>query len=98
MERHHIRKDKYGNIHYDKCKKPLTTKLLQGDIIENPDYITKNNIKLDYRYYLEHQIQNPVIEIFELKMENPTKITEDLLVEDTNKKNGQQSITRWFNI
>ena len=98
MERHHIRKDKYGNIHHDKCKKPLTTKLLQGDIIENPDYITKNNIKLDYRYYLEHQIQNPVMQIFELKMENPTKITEELLLEDTNKKNGQQSITRWFNI
>ena len=98
MGRHHMRKDKYGKIHHDKCKKPLTTKLLQGDIIENPDYILKKKIKLDYRYYLEHQIQNPVMQIFELRMKNPTKITEDLLREDTNKKSGQQSITKWFNI
>lgn len=53
---------------------------------------------MDYRYYLEHQIQNPVMQIFELRMKNPTKITEDLLREDTNKKSGQQSITKWFNI
>ena len=98
MERHHIRKDKYGKIHHDKCKKPLTSKLLQGDIIENPEYIVKKKIKLDYRYYLEHQIQNPVMQIFNLNMKNPTKITEELLREDTNKKTGQQSITKWFNI
>ena len=48
--------DKYGRKHHDKCKKKLTNKLLQGDIIEHPDYIMENNLKMDYRYYLEHQI------------------------------------------
>ena len=98
MARHKIRKDKYKNIHHDKCKKKLTNKLLQGDIIEHPKYITDMNIKIDYRYYLDHQIQKPVMQIFELVMDNPASITEEIIRKNDNKKNGLQLITRWFNI
>tara|TARA_B100000676_G_C17216988_1_gene407234 strand:- start:150 stop:455 length:306 start_codon:yes stop_codon:yes gene_type:complete len=98
MARHKIRKDKYKNIHHDKCKKKLTNKLLQGDIIEHPKYITDMNIKIDYRYYLDHQIQKPVMQIFELVMDNPASITEEIIRKNDNKRNGLQLITRWFNI
>ena len=98
MARHKIRKDKYKNIHHDKCKKKLTNKLLQGDIIEHPKYITDMNIKIDYRYYLDHQIQKPVMQIFELVMDNPGSITEEIIRKNDNKRNGLQLITRWFNI
>ena len=93
---HNIRTDKYGRKHHDKCKKKLTNKLLQGDIIENPDYIMENKLKMDYRYYLEHQIEKPVMQIFGLTMDNPKKLIEGILVEDNHKKNGTSSITNWF--
>jgi len=32
-------------------KKPLTNKILQGDIIESPQYIMENKLKVDYKYY-----------------------------------------------
>ena len=55
FDKHMTRKDKYKKIHKDKCKKPLSTKLIQGDIVEEPKYITEKKLKIDYRYYLDHQ-------------------------------------------
>ena len=45
--KHNMRKDKYKVIHHDKCKKPLSTKLIQGDTIEQPQYITEQKLKID---------------------------------------------------
>ena len=98
MVRHRIRKDKYGTEHHDKCKKKLATKLLQGDIIEHPSYITKNDIKIDYRYYLDHQIQKPVMQIFDLVMTDPSSITKAIIRQNDNKKMGLQNISKWFNV
>jgi DNA polymerase elongation subunit (family B) len=97
-EKHKIRKDKYKNIHNDKCKKPLNNKLLQGDTIEHPLYIEENKLKIDFNYYLEHQIQKPVYQIFELVMNNPEKIIEDLLRKMNNLKNGNHSIKDWMKV
>ena len=41
-------------------------KILQGDRIETPEYIAKKGLPLDYVYYIEHQICEPVEQIFEL--------------------------------
>jgi len=95
-EKHMTRKDKYGVTHMDKCKKPLTNKLLQGDTIDHPQYIVENDLKIDYQYYLEHQIEKPVFQIFELVMKNPEKIIEDLKRNMKNAKSGNQPITSWF--
>jgi DNA polymerase elongation subunit (family B) len=69
-----LRTDKYKVVHNDKCKKELTNKLLQGDTIEHPLYIKEKNLKIDYNYYLTHQIEKPVYQIFELVMKNPETI------------------------
>ena len=45
------------------------TKILQGDRIENPQYILENNIKIDYKYYITNQIMKPVGQIFALNVE-----------------------------
>ena len=95
-DKHMTRKDKYGQTHMDKCKKPLTNKLLQGDTIDHPQYIVENDLKIDYKYYLEHQIEKPVFQIFELVMKNPEKIIEDLKRNMNNAKSGNQSIMTWF--
>ena len=49
-------------------------KLLQGDIIEHPEYIIKNNLKIDYLFYLTNQIMKPSIQFLELIVEEPHKL------------------------
>ena len=95
-KRHKTRKDKYKKIHMDKCKKPLSTKLIQGDIVEEPKYITDNKLKIDYKYYIDHQIIKPVSQIFELVMKNPQKLIEDTIRKFNNKKKGNSTITMFF--
>ena len=97
-EKHNLRKDKYNQIHNDKCKKPLNNKLLQGDMIDHPLYIIDNKLKIDFKYYLEHQIEKPVYQIFELVMNNPEKIIEDLMRKFNNMKNGNHSIKDWLKV
>ena len=48
-------------------------KILQGDRIENPQYIIDNNLKLDYKVYLEKQVEVPVSQLFGLVVENMNK-------------------------
>ena len=45
---------------------------------EDPLWVLENNIPLDYQYYLDQQLKNPLTRIFEPIMENP----ESLLVGD----------------
>ena len=49
-------------------------KLLQGDIIEHPEYIIKNNLKIDYLFYLTNQIMKPSIQFLELIVDDPHKL------------------------
>ena len=42
---------------------------LQGDKIENPDFIQKNNVKIDYAFYITNQIQKPVSQLLSLRVE-----------------------------
>ena len=97
-DKHKLRTDKYKQVHHDKCKKPLTNKLLQGDTIENPQYINENKLKIDYNYYLTHQIEKPVYQIFELVMKNPESIIADLVRKMNNTKSGNHSIKDWLKV
>jgi DNA polymerase elongation subunit (family B) len=49
-------------------------KLLQGDVIEHPEYIIKNNLKIDYLFYLTNQIMKPSIQFLELIVNEPNKL------------------------
>lgn len=42
---------------------------LQGNRIETLEYIKEKNLKIDYRYYIEHQIFNPITQLFGLFVE-----------------------------
>lgn len=42
---------------------------LQGDRIENPSYVKEKGLKLDARYYIEHQLLNPLAQLFSLCLE-----------------------------
>jgi len=49
---------------------------LQGDRIETPAYIKQHNLKIDYKYYIEHQIYNPITQLFGLLVEQMPGYTE----------------------
>lgn len=42
---------------------------LQGDRIETPTYIKENGLKPDYMFYIDHQIANPVCQLFGVVVE-----------------------------
>ena len=42
---------------------------LQGEKIEHPEYIIKNNIRPDYAFYITNQIMKPVQQVFALVLE-----------------------------
>ena len=42
---------------------------LQGNKIENPEFIQKNNVKIDYAFYITNQIQKPVSQLLSLRVE-----------------------------
>lgn len=44
-------------------------KALQGERIEIPDYVVKNNLPIDYGHYITNQIMKPVLQIYELVLE-----------------------------
>jgi len=44
-------------------------KALQGEKIETPTFITDNNLKIDYSFYITNQIMKPVQQVFALVLE-----------------------------
>jgi DNA polymerase elongation subunit (family B) len=53
---------------------------MQGDMIETPEFIVKHKCKIDYAYYITHQIAKPVLQIFALA-NNGCNVFDDLLRE-----------------
>lgn len=47
-------------------KIPKGKKVLQGNLIETPEYVKKNNIKLNIAHYLDNQIYTPASQFLEL--------------------------------
>ena len=69
---------------------------LQGERIETPEFIVKNKLKIDYLHYLTNQIMIPVLQIFELAMDNPKDLISDIIKEERNKQAGLRSIKEFF--
>ena len=68
---------------------------LQGDRVEHPDYLIKNNLKIDYLFYITNQIMKPCIQFLELIVVNAEKIFNDYIVREENRKLGKAPI-RYF--
>ena len=54
---------------YVEIDEKIKGSILQGDKIENPDYIKKNNLSPDYEFYITNQIMKPVCQIYGLCLE-----------------------------
>jgi len=44
-------------------------KVLQGERIETPEYVKRNDLKIDYKFYITNQIMNPVLQLLALVLE-----------------------------
>ena len=61
---------------------------LQGDRVEHPDFIEKNNLKLDYLFYITNQIMKPSIQFLELLVNNPDEIFNEYIMREENRRRG----------
>ena len=55
-----------------------TKSKLQGDKIETPTYIIKNNLKIDYSFYITNQIMKPLLQVYSLVLEKIWKTQKKL--------------------
>lgn len=67
---------------------------LQWERVAHPDYMKGE--KIDTLYYFDHQLKEPILQIFELLVEDTSKIYEQLRIEKINDMNGQKAITKFF--
>ena len=71
---------------------------LQGDLIETPDFIIKNKLKINYELYLTNQIQVPVSQIFKLEKgyENIDMMFAKMIDTAKNEAMGMKSLENYF--
>ena len=72
--------------------------LLQGDRIEHPDYITEQNLQVDYLFYLTNQIKNPTVQFLELLVDDAEEIFNEAINIENNRRKGNVSIAKYFNV
>jgi DNA polymerase delta subunit 1 len=58
----------------------------QFEKVEDPAYVLKNNIPIDYLYYFEHQFKSAIETIFDPMLENVSELWKDLIPEKQKKK------------
>lgn len=70
--------------------------ILQGDKIEHPEYVIKNNLEIDYLFYITNQIMNPCIQFLEVVIHDPVKIFDRFITIETNRINKRIPITTYL--
>jgi len=76
-------------------------RILQGDRVENPDYARVMKLKIDYKFYLERQVMQPILQVFKLDSryyEKCKKLFDNTLMEYETKRNKNQKITAFFKV
>lgn len=69
---------------------------LQGDRVEHPQYITDNDLKIDYLFYITNQIKKPAIQFLELITKNSESIFKRYIIREENRKAGIDPIMKYF--
>lgn len=68
---------------------------LQGDRIENPDYIIQNNLEIDYLFYITNQIMNPTIQFLEHIMEKPESLFEQYINKEIIRRKSMSEVYKY---
>ncbi len=84
--------DRIGFVYIKPPVGQLASKL-QGERVETPQYILENNLKPDPEYYIEHQLMNPLSQLFGLMLEHlPGFVAPQTWASDPDKRIGQREI------
>jgi DNA polymerase elongation subunit (family B) len=70
--------------------------ILQGVRAEHPDYMKKNNLKIDHLFYITNQIQVPTVQFLELLMDKPERIFEKAVNKELNRRRHTKEIDKFF--
>lgn len=62
------------------------------DRVEDPDYAVKHNIKVDYVYYINRQLRQPICQFMALVMDNPDEIFDRVLEKEIHRRRGAKVI------
>jgi hypothetical protein len=76
-------------------------RILQGDRVENPVYARMMKLKIDYKFYLERQVMQPILQVFKLDpmyYERCKRLFDDTLMEYDLKRTKSQKITDFFKV
>jgi DNA polymerase elongation subunit (family B) len=71
---------------------------LQGDRVETPEFIVKNNLKLDYLFYITNQIMKPSIQFLQHLTDDPKKVFEQCIIKELNRRHGKRPLNYYFNL
>jgi DNA polymerase elongation subunit (family B) len=63
---------------------------LQGDRVETPDWIQKHGLKPDFEYYIDHQLYNPIAQLFSIMVEKMPGFVAPVWATDPDKLIGQK--------
>jgi len=61
--------DRVPYVYFVNKQEKKGIKMLQGDKIESPAFITDNNLPINYGFYISNQIMNPLLQLFGLVLE-----------------------------
>ena len=70
---------------------------LQGDRVEDPGYVIKNKLEIDYLFYITNQIMKPSLQFLELISKNPEKIFDSLINKEINRRKNVSSVFHYIN-
>ena len=88
--------DRIPYVYINIKKKSKKEHILQGDMIETPEFIEKNNLTPNYGYYIERQLIKPISQIYDLIMNDSHKLFEESLRYVNNIKDNVKPLTEWF--
>jgi len=77
-----ISNDRIPYMYIEMKKEPK----LQGDKVETPEYIIKNNLKIDYLFYITNQIEKPALKFLDLIIDNAENIFNEYIIKEENRK------------
>lgn len=63
---------------------------LQGDRVETPGWIEKHGLKPDFEYYIDHQLYNPIAQLFSIMVEKMPGFVAPTWATDPDKLIGQR--------
>lgn len=87
--------DRIPYIYVEK-KQKKGKKLLQGDIVEDPEYAIENKLPIDYLFYLTNQIMKPALQLLEFVIPNAENIFNKFIEKENNRRNGIQDLNKWI--